>query len=260
MHNGLNLSIGVKVSNERPAGFTLVELLLAIAVIGSLAGLLFPAIEQSRAAARRSQCQSNLRQWAFAAHAYADVHHGRLPRRGQGVQPIFLATGASQINRPDDWFNALPPFMEDTAFIDRWNDGREPRFGDNSIWLCPDAERPADKVPRGFLPYSMNMALSVWSAADPDSLDRVGPLQVLVFMTEGNGLYASTIPDAADYSPVARHDGLVNIAFLDAHVAAFEGDYVGCNVGVPDPELPNIQWYTPNGTWARLPIRQPTAK
>jgi prepilin-type processing-associated H-X9-DG protein/prepilin-type N-terminal cleavage/methylation domain-containing protein len=245
--------------DRRTAGFTIVELLLVVTIIGVLAGLLLPAIEQARSSARRTACQSNLRQWALAVQCYADIYKGRLPFRGQGAQPIFTTNGASQINRPEDWFNALPRYLEDQPFIERWNAHVEPRFGDNSVWICPEAKLPDDGVPRGFLPYGMNMALSVWSSfyADgvtrrPDHIERVGPKQTMVFMADSIGLYASTIPYAADYSPVARHNGMVNIAFLDAHVAPFDGDYVGCGVK-GDPQRPDIKWYTPNGTWPPLP-------
>src|SRR4029079_17846979 len=103
-----------------------------------------------------------------------------------------------------------------------------------------------------FFAYGMNMALSTPYMGRPDSIDKVGPLQTVVFMADGLGPYCSVIPHKNDYTPIARHiGGTGNIAFLDGRVESYAGDDVGCRVG--DPKRPDIVWYPPNSLWPGPP-------
>jgi prepilin-type N-terminal cleavage/methylation domain-containing protein/prepilin-type processing-associated H-X9-DG protein len=85
------------VDRQRPAAFTLVELLVVIGVIAVLIAILLPALAKARAAAMVTKCQSNLRQQALAFIQYANDHKGYLPPsyRGGGLYeaiayPILL--------------------------------------------------------------------------------------------------------------------------------------------------------------------------
>ena len=69
-------------------GFTLMELLVALFIIGLLIAITVPAIQQSRASARRMQCSSNLRQIGIAAHNYTESH-GQLPFNHLGAGLLF---------------------------------------------------------------------------------------------------------------------------------------------------------------------------
>jgi len=84
----------------RGSGFTLVELLVVIAIIGTLVGLLLPAVQVAREAARRSSCGNNLKQLGLACHTFLDQ---------KGTFP----PGAVGFNHDYSWIVLILPGLEE---------------------------------------------------------------------------------------------------------------------------------------------------
>ena len=108
--------------NRQDAGFTLVELLVVIAIIGMLVGLLLPAVQQAREAARQMQCGNNLKNMGLATLNHESTNqffptagwhyqYGGDPDRGFGK------------NQPGGWTFVLLPFLEQNAIFQLPADG-----------------------------------------------------------------------------------------------------------------------------------------
>ena len=86
-------ALATSEAQRRDSGFTILELLVAIAIVGVLASLIIPAVGQARASAQRIQCSNNLRQFFIAVGAYESTHQMFPPeasRFGASTQVILL--------------------------------------------------------------------------------------------------------------------------------------------------------------------------
>lgn len=104
------------------SGFTLVELLVVIAIIGILVALLLPAIQAARAAARRTQCQSNMKQIGVALLNY----HGAMKEFPEGMyfdvpDPRVVPQAATSPYFRPNWIIKILPYLEEQALYDRFH-------------------------------------------------------------------------------------------------------------------------------------------
>ncbi len=127
----------------RSRGFTLIELLVVIAIIAILVGLLLPAVQQAREAARRAQCKNNLKQIGLALHNYHESF-SVLPPGWIGVDPATRSQHVDGINGWG-WGAKLLPQLDQAPLYNQinFNVGVEnavnstQRVTPLAAWRCP---------------------------------------------------------------------------------------------------------------------------
>ena len=140
-------------------GFTLVELLVSIAIVGVLVSLLLPALQSSRASARRLSCLSNLRQLGLSAIQY-EATNGEFPH---GLNQTRVRWAPQY--RGTSLFAYLLPYLEEGNVLRHWNHDSPLRNTEGggdalsatvvSVFLCPSDNIPQNPVVAADRHYGM---------------------------------------------------------------------------------------------------------
>jgi prepilin-type N-terminal cleavage/methylation domain-containing protein len=110
--------MGTKHQTNATRAFTLVELLVVIAIIGTLVGLLLPAVQAARESSRRSACSNNVKQIALGVHGYADAKKV-LPPQASADDMLLPATAPAADKRKGwGWTFLIMPYAEQSAIYD----------------------------------------------------------------------------------------------------------------------------------------------
>lgn len=158
---------------QTPRGFTLVELLVVIAIIGVLIGMLLPAVQAVREAARSTSCKNNLRQLALATLSYESSF--------MNFPPSAIIAGVGSINTNSSWSiqGQILPFLEQgnlyqqIDFTSAWDNQSILSGLKIPIFACPSdpqSNTPRDVSPKLASPlYPLNYGFNFgsWLVFDP---------------------------------------------------------------------------------------------
>ncbi len=147
---------GVMRRLQARKGFTLVELLVVIAIIGTLVGLLLPAVQQAREAARRSACINNMKQMCLGLHQFHDANKV-LPPAATGsalTTPAYSPAGTAGIS----FHVRILPFIEEAALYARAALSQDYRGGVYETTSFKYATIPTLLCPSGEVKVSQNTA------------------------------------------------------------------------------------------------------
>lgn len=212
---------------DHSPGFTLVELLVVLAVVALIAALLMPALSRGRSSARRVQCLSQLHQLGLAAQLYWDDHNGRLFRYRAG------STNGGDVY----WFGWLARGAEGTRAFDPSAGALHPYLSAHGVNLCPaldhalrEFKRKATGAAHGY-GYNLHASTPPGEPALPLSrVERPSSTLLLADAAQVNTFQPPASPshpmleefyyvNASEPTTHFRHLERANGVFFDGHAA-----------------------------------------
>ena len=225
---------------RKGTGFTLVELLVVIAVISILMAVLFPVFQSARESARRTSCQSNLRQIGLAIFQYADDFDDQVP-------PPYSLNDKTTTGMDVRWFLT---YSFATGTYDFTSGYLQPYLKSSQIKTCPDATGiPGTDYESS---YGVNFTyLSTLSSVDgidywtcakfgqmDDPSETILMTDAAYYSTFSNSLQFTTPntsfpPSAVGAEPTVhgRHLGFAEVLWADGHVKGMKPQF---RTGIPN--------------------------
>lgn len=189
----------------RPA-FTLVELLVVMAVIAILAGLLLPVLSQAKAKVRDTGCLNNLKQWGVATHIFAADNGDLLPKDG-------APNGAST---NEGWYVDLPRVLGLPPYHQQaWRTNASVDPG-RTAWVCPSNPRRSNG--NNLFHYCLNEYVNGLGTGRQVTISSIRQTAQVVWLFD-NGRLAAVARQNNVHTNL--HGGGAQFLFLDGHAVRF---------------------------------------
>ena len=271
---------GRRGAAARRTGFSLVELLVVISIIGVLVGLLLPAVQAAREAARATICASNLRQVGMALHNYVSGNNGKLPPLKVDDATRIAGALANPFQSPYPgksryWFGEVDENQSDLAKrLDYTNGSLTPFMeGNVAAYQCPNFGLAAvdivrfGKMATGF-DYNAELgpgteydwapdylSLSLKNRCTQYTIGKVTESKRTIAFAESamvdfaapyglrENLGGLLLPSKSDPLVHFRHAGRrANVVFLDGHVESYPCQFRGGPYTSP-AQLPRMEFH-----------------
>lgn len=225
---------GVRTAN---GGITLVELLMVIAIIGTLAAILVPVAGIARDRSRSAVCVSNLREMHMGVILHAKDNEDRLPVGG--AAPAHFVDGT----RNAHWQQQIVPYLYPEATVQLGHDLARSQSHPPSLFLCPSATRHGAEIAH----HGANIRVMPGSPAEQRRLGEFQPSVVLIADahpaatpvirpdTEAS-LYGAARSSGFHEGLAGRHRGRDNVLFVGGHVESFATGELPSAAEDPDRE------------------------
>jgi prepilin-type N-terminal cleavage/methylation domain-containing protein/prepilin-type processing-associated H-X9-DG protein len=193
--------------------FTIIELMVVIAIIAVLFSLLAPALGGAKRKAMSLACKSKVRQWGLAFKYYIDDNHDALPWEGTHRQAINRGRNTNA------WYNVIPQKMGKESLTELFKTKRAPRPGVSSMFNCPitATKRAVTNIStaRPWFMYGMNGRITPDGGREKvHEADIARPDQTLLFTDN----HERHIPFTTGAHFLSRHDLKSSVYFFDGHV------------------------------------------